>query len=125
MADAEGRPYEALRTLAEAQAADDGVVVMEGDDGGQIYLTCPARLITCDELALEQLLNDLDSFGWNDPELARVFYERTPVGAGIGGGMGGGVVVEGLWLHEELRKLELEEPVRAVLEGRRPRIREP
>src|SRR5438552_11511903 len=90
VADARGPPYQALRSLGEAQAALDGVVVMEGDYGGQIYLTCPARLVKCDPGTLEQLLADLDGMAWRDSDGARVFFERQPIGSGVAGGMGGG-----------------------------------
>jgi hypothetical protein len=124
MADARSEPYEALRSLAAAQSVEDGVVVMEGDYGGQIYLVCPACLVSCDESVLEQLLADLDAHEWNDSEGARVFYERRAVGAGVAGGMGGGTVVEGVWLHDELRKLGLEPAVLDVIANRRERIGE-
>jgi hypothetical protein len=124
MADARGEPYEAFHSLAAAPSVDDSVVVMEGDYGGQIYLVCPARLVKCDEPALERLLVDLDEHAWKDSEGARLFYERRPVGAGVGGGMGGGIVVDGVWLHDDLRKLGLEPAVFDVVANRRARIHE-
>lgn len=56
VADAISGRYEAFRSLEEARAAQDAAVVMEGDDGGSIYLTCPIGLVNCDEQALRQLL---------------------------------------------------------------------
>ena len=56
MADARGGTYEALLTLEDAKHVDDAAVVMEGDYGGSIYLTCPARLVQCDQATLQQLL---------------------------------------------------------------------
>jgi hypothetical protein len=41
VADSRAEPYRAFRSLSEAQAVPDGLVVMEGDYGGQIYLTWP------------------------------------------------------------------------------------
>ncbi len=64
VADAHGRPYYPLRSLAEAQAAHDGMVIFEGDYGGQIYATCPASLVRCSEETLQGLLRDLDTVGW-------------------------------------------------------------
>jgi hypothetical protein len=58
---------------------------MEGDYGGSIYLTCPARLVNCDEPALRQLLQDLDEHYWKDPEGAGLYYEAARVGSGIPG----------------------------------------
>ena len=36
MADAAGRLYVAFPNLADAQSDPDGVVILEGDEGGQI-----------------------------------------------------------------------------------------
>ncbi len=90
---------------------------MEGDYGGQIYLTCPARLVNCDQATLEQLLRDLDRLGWKNSETSHLFFERGNPGSGVWGGMGGGLIVEGVWLHPELQKLGIEERVRDVIGG--------
>jgi TPR repeat protein len=113
-------PFLPLRTFAEAVAAPDGVIIAEGDYGGQIYFTCPARLVRCSEAELLQLLEEVDATQW-DSVLeggARIYYERLPVGAGVAGGMGGGEIVEGVWMHEDLIDLGDDEAVLAVLEGR-------
>ncbi len=102
MAEAGMISYHPLRSLEEARSYDDGVVVLEGDDGGQIYAVCPARLVSCSSETLRQLLLDLDARIWKDASMARMYYERKPVGAGIAGGMGGGNVAEGVWVHGEL-----------------------
>lgn len=102
VAHAGGEVYEALLSLAEAQAAPDGVVVLEGDYGGQIYVVAPSTLVRCSEGALQDLLADIDAREWADPDGARVYYERRAVGAGIAGGMGGGLVIDGIWVHPEL-----------------------
>jgi hypothetical protein len=44
-----GSSYQAFPSLAEAKATPEAAVVMEGDEGGSIYFTCPARLVECDE----------------------------------------------------------------------------
>ena len=41
------------------QAEQDFAVIFEGDFGGQIYLTCPALEIKCNENPLHQLLLDI------------------------------------------------------------------
>jgi hypothetical protein len=116
MASAHGTKYDAVRSLEEARAGDM-TVVMEGDSGGTIYLTCPARLVACDESALHELLVELDSHKWKDMEGAAVLYERAPVGSGISGGMGGGIVIDGVWLHPTMEALQLRQHVENVVLG--------
>jgi hypothetical protein len=120
MADAAGIPYVALKSLEEARPAPDAVVIFEGDDGGQIYAVVRAADVRCGEETLKTLLYDLDAHAWKDPASARLFYERRPLGATIPGGMGGGRVVEGTWVHADLRFLEAS--IAAVLRGERERI---
>lgn len=127
---------------------------MEGDWGGQIYLTCPLRILrprsqvveialrpeererdladaktlfTDDDIGAEEfeairrspttilalgefpkeyetLLRELDRAAWdcNDGEgsSVRLHEATTPRRAlGVGGGMGGGEITNGLWLH--------------------------
>jgi len=121
---AHGIPYQPLHTLEEAKTYPDGIVVMEGDDGGQIYLVCPAFLVTCSQESLEQLLRDLDAMKWNDLSMARVFYERQPVGTGIAGGMGGGRVTGDLWVHDQFVQEQVDRLIRKVLQGELPRLPE-
>jgi hypothetical protein len=121
IADAAGRPYRAFRTLAEARADPDGIVVFEGDYGGQIYAVCPAGAVRCSEDDLRVLLRDLDSFEWDDAGGARVFFEALPMGSIVPGGMGGGRVEEGLWVHPRLAQHAT--AIQAVVDGRRSRIR--
>jgi hypothetical protein len=60
-------------------------VILEGDDGGQIYVVVPARQVGCSEEALTWLLHDLDQISWpgNDEGSARVVFERVAVGTGV------------------------------------------
>lgn len=60
MADASSEPYVAFRTLVEAQAHPEGVVILEGDYGGQIYVVARAASVGCSEEALARLLAELD-----------------------------------------------------------------
>lgn len=119
MAETKGQAYEPLRNLQEAQAADDAVVIMEGDWGGQIYLVCPVRLVHCSEEALQKLLAELDKAAWecNDGEGTGLYYEHRRLGEGIAGGMGGGLATSDLWIHTELAALGLEERIRQVVGG--------
>lgn len=122
MADAHTRSYTAYSTLAEAGQDDDAAVVMQGDEGGTIYLTCPVRFVRCDERTLHTLLLDLDKLDWNEPSSVGLYFEHAPVGTGIAGGTGGGVVAEGVWLHPSLETPDLRESVEAVIAGQRSHI---
>jgi hypothetical protein len=114
--------YVAFRSLAEAKAAADGVVVFEGDYGGQIYVVARAQFVRCAEARMQQLLSELDGMSWADPDGASVFFESLPVGAIVAGGMGGGVVTPELWVHDRLRSWE--PAIRAVLQGERASIKQ-
>ncbi|HEV7564925.1 MAG TPA: hypothetical protein VGO31_03075 [Microbacteriaceae bacterium] len=119
VADAHGGGYTAIESLDEAKATPDAAIVMEGDYGGSIYLTCPAHLVRCDEGTLRQLLHDLDEQDWNDPEGVGLRYEVAPVGSGIAGGTGGGVVTDHVWFHPDLEAQGLRERAEAVITGKR------
>ena len=121
VADAHGESYDPFRSLDDAKRVDEAAVVMQGDYGGSIYLTCQARLVLCDESTLRQLLFELDALYWNDPDGAGLYYERVPVGGGVAGGTGGGVVTEGVWIHPDIdaQGEGVREAVESVLFGRR------
>src|SRR5260370_25228749 len=121
-AEAAENQYVSFKSLREAQQDPEGVVILEGDEGGQIYVVCPASIVRCSEESLQQLLHDLDALTWNDPSSAHLFFERLPLGSGVSGGMGGGLVQSSVWLHPRLVKLGLLEKVKAVIEGRRSRL---
>jgi hypothetical protein len=123
IAGAEGAPYEAFRSLEAARAFDGAVAVLEGDYGGQIYLTCPVTAVHCDEQSLRQLLADIDQHQWDDPEGMLLVYERLTHGSSVSTGVGGGRLESDAWLHPELLELGLEKEMREVLSGKRRRIR--
>jgi hypothetical protein len=122
VAAARGQTYTAFENLVAARAHPDGALVFEGDYGGMIYLTVPARLVACDEDTLEQLLADIDDVCWGDSGGAGLYFEALPVGSSVAGGVGGGRVVEGVWLHAALEVLLLRPEVAAVLAGRSVRV---
>jgi len=122
IADAIGGEYRALPSLADAKAYEDGVVVLEGDYGGQIYVVARATGVCCSEDTLADLLLAIDNREWNDPDGARVYYERHTTGSSLAGGMGGGVVTDKVWVHPRLDSLE--SAIVEVLAGRRPRLEE-
>jgi hypothetical protein len=122
-AEASGKPYQPLSSLAEAKQYSDGVLILQGDDGGQIYVVVRAIDVKCPAEALQKLLIDLDEIAWpdNDTDMRRIYYERRPTGYRITGGMGGGLVSETPWIHEEFA--DLVPTVLGVLNGERSRIR--
>jgi len=120
IAEAEGVPHVRFDTLESAKANPDAVVIMEGDYGGQIYLTCPVRLVRCTQAVLEQLLNDIDDYRWCDPSGAGLYFELGRTGTRVAGGMGGGAIIDGVWLHELLKHLRPQ--VEAVIDGRLDKI---
>jgi hypothetical protein len=120
MAEAQGEQYVPLESLGAAQQAPDGVVILEGDEGSTVYVVCPASQVRCAEEALELLLRDVDALYWNDASMARICFERQLIGSVIPGGMGGGLVTDGVWMHEALRSKA--DAIRAVIEGARPRL---
>lgn len=99
-------------------------VIMEGDYGGQIYLSCPMKLVNCSEEILHTLLKDLDTIAWgcNEGEGQGLYYEKHFPGDGIGGGMGGGEVKEELWIHNEFIDLQLYDEIHEVVIGNKERL---
>lgn len=96
--------YRGIDNLKVAKKGKNYYLIMEGDDGGQIYLTCPVRLIQCKESTLKKLLEIIDAYQWpgNSNDMRRIIYEPKDNGS-IAGGMGGGVLLENLWVHEEIK----------------------
>lgn len=117
--------FEPLGSLAAARELDEGVVILEGDYGGQIYLVAPAAQVECSEGALLRLLRDLDEIAWpgSEPDASCLRFERLPAGASVPGGMGGGKVEAGIWIHPELG--EQGAAIRAVLAGLREGLSPP
>ena len=107
-----------FHSLEEAREASDGVVIMEGDYGGQIYLTCPVRLVKCTEETLKRLLSKIDKGEWdcNEGGGASMSFGRAKPGDGVSGGMGGGEVQEGLWMHGGIHP-NLAKLIRQVISG--------
>jgi hypothetical protein len=122
MAEASGETYTSPETFVAAREHPGSVVIFEGDDGGTIYLTIPVSEVVCDESVLRQLLIDIDAMCWSDGSMARIVYEVVPVGAAVAGGMGGGRVINGLWLHPGVEELGMREDIQQVLSGTRKQI---
>jgi hypothetical protein len=130
IAESQGGNYVNYPTIVEARRDPNATLVMEADSGGQILLTCPVRHVKASSAVLRQLLVDLENISWgngfdlacSEPCEAEMFLEPAPVGAGVAGGMGGGVVVDGAWLHPDLEQLLLRPQVEEILNGLRQRL---
>ena len=121
LAESHGDSYRPLRSLEEAKQHLDAAVVIEGDDGGQIHATAPVSVVRCSQARLERLARELEGIAGSANDIgssARVFFERLPIGSGVGGGMGGGAIVAGVWVHDEHRQLGLAPAIADVIEGR-------
>ena len=100
-----------LNSLKKAKEHDDYYLVMEGDDGGQIYLSCPTSMINCNEETLAQILVIIDENQWRnfDVSMRTIFYEQYITPDMIPGGMGGGLIQENdIWVHEEIEQAKEE-----------------
>ena len=117
IADAQGRQYRTFRSLLEAKSSPDSIVVFEGDYGGQIYVVAKVAVISCSEQVLVSLLSELDSLKWKDPQGMGLYFEEAEIGQPIPGGMGGGRVTEGVWVHPRLQQYSSK--VEDVLTGKR------
>lgn len=107
-----------FESFDEAKKASNGGVVLEGDWGGQIYLTCPLKYVKCDEQTLKKLLREIDTFEWdcNEGDGTHMTYVRVNPGDNVGGGMGGGAVENGLWIHPDIAD-DKKELIRKVING--------
>jgi hypothetical protein len=114
--------YDLIETLDEARGVADAYAILEGDYGGQTYVTVPAKLVRCDEQGLRHLLLDLDELAWNDTEGVRLSYWRYKIGRHFGGGMGGADATGDVWVHKTLSELGLEDLIRRVIMGEAPRL---
>jgi hypothetical protein len=121
-AEVEGNAYVSFKSLADAKSYPESVVILEGDDGGQIYVVCPVSKVKCSEQILQQLLLDLDAKKWDSPDMAHIYYEQKQIGEGVAGGMGGAAVEAEIWIHKEFHDLGLAATIRDVIEGRRAKL---
>jgi hypothetical protein len=117
--EAEDTPFHPIESLDSARTEPNAYVIMEGDWGGQIYLTAPVRLLRCDVAELELILQELDAHAWscNGGEGCGFFFEERESFEGVSGGMGGGATLRDLWIHPELVEAGFEPRVRKVLFG--------
>lgn len=114
--------YRSVPSLDQARKSHDFAVVLEGDDGGQIYASCPVDLVVCDEPTLRELLCDVDAIQWDEPGGCGLYFELAPSGTHLAGGMGGGEVIRGVWCHEEIHAIKMDKALADVLTGRSNRL---
>jgi FMN phosphatase YigB (HAD superfamily) len=114
------KTHTVLQTLQEARAHPEAAVILQGDDGGQIYVTCPVSRVRCAEPELQELLTRIDRAMWDDRAMASLHFEVAPVQSAIAGGMGGGVVTDGVWVHRRIDEIGLADVVRDVVYGLQP-----
>ncbi|GEM_PF-1415379 len=98
-------PFHRIDDFAAAKVDPKSYAVMEGDYGGQVYLTVPMSEVACTEEQLMELLGQLDKISWDDIEGATLYYEKLSPGQPVPGGMGGGMAESRLWLHSSLKHL--------------------
>ena len=112
--------FKSYSDLETAKSDPNTYVVMEGDWGGQIYLTCPVKYIVCDEVLLKKIFKKLDQICWkcNGGDGAEIRYETFNPGETVPGGMGGGLAEDGLWIHPELLEKDgLKEELETLIIG--------
>ena len=114
--------HDVIDTLDEARRVPDAYAILEGDYGGQTYVTAPAKIIQCDEQALRYLLQDLDDLAWQDPDGQQLTYWIHKIGDHFGGGMGGAEATGDVWVHAKLREPEIEDRIRKVISREAPRL---
>lgn len=103
----------------EAARSNEGkFVIMEGDSGGQIYLTAPMSLVKCDESVLINLFYDIDSLQWHNIDDANINIEARNPGDAVFGGMGGGIITTEVWIHPSIEDLGIRESIISVLSGK-------
>lgn len=112
---AEGLEYKPIENMEEARNTPNAIVVLDGDYGGQVYATCPVKYLNSSitHSQLEAICKQLSAWEWEQDDDWQVSYQIKEVGRGVWGGMGGGLVEDGLWMHPKLseQSIELLRPV--------------
>jgi len=114
VATSHSKEYKSLKNLDQAKKTKNAYVVMQGDDGGQIYLVCPVIKVACGEADLRLLLETIDNAAWKDMSMAGLYYEIYQPNSKVTGGLGGGSATNDLWIHPNLEKMRPE--IQAMLQ---------
>lgn len=117
VAQSKGEKIWALKNFEEAKKHKDAYLIMEGDYGGQIYLSIPVRLVKCSKIIMDKLLQIIDEIQWNDEDGAGIYFERLKIGENITGGMDGGKALNSIWVHENLENFK--DVFFAILKGKK------
>ena len=67
------------------------------------FVVVHASDVKCKDSLLFGLLQFLDRIEWDDPDGANIYYESRLVNSGVSGGMGGGAVMDQMWIHPRLQ----------------------
>jgi len=93
--------------------------ILEGDFGGQVYLTVPVDMVKCSEDELWKVLSKMDDIAWscNEGEGAELYTDHCDGNEDdIPAGMGGGLMkTNELWVHGEFEPF-IDEIRRALCE---------
>ncbi len=111
--------YLPLKSLKEARKYKDAYVIMEGDWGGQIYLSAPIKLVYCNHATLKRLLKYLDDIAfscYNKGDGTGIYFERLKERQRIIGGMGGGFAKKSLWVHKKFTRLRVK--INKIISGK-------
>jgi len=87
--------------MAKKQKKGIDYFVLEGDWGGQIYLTVPVSQVKVSEGRVLELLKLIDKVSWdcNEGDGASLQIITTRPNMPVSGGMGGGMHTSDLWMH--------------------------
>lgn len=96
-------------------------LVMEGDWGGQVYLSVPIKYIgpAVTDAQIVELARKLDKRAWdcNEGDGCDIsLVHSNEAESGIVGGMGGGLKIDGLWLHGEFGSPDSVEAISQALQ---------
>ena len=119
--------YLALSSLSEARATPNGVILLSTHYTAHLYVVCPARLVRCDEFALELAAIDIaarrggEEYTRGDPG---VRYRTIPLGERVWNMRRGkdphGRLREDAWIADELRGMRRD--ILDLLAGRVARL---
>jgi hypothetical protein len=112
-------------SLEQARSSEKAFMILEGDDGGQIFVVAPIGSVKASLENLTQLLIDLDERSWGPDgyeDARRIYFAEHEVGDIVPGGMGGGVASKDVWVHSKLVDLDLRSAIVDVIVGVRERL---